>query len=157
MPEPMTAERLAEIRASVERANTEIGEVCAEGPIYRFRMSVPANPGRDTDLIISDALKGAEDLLAEVSRLNAYLNTINRLNEVADADWQSEVDRLKSTARTQAAMISEITSTCMAVEQERDRLKAQVELMGNHLQRESLDAIDNALAAAEQNGGGSDA
>jgi hypothetical protein len=45
----------------------------------------------------------------------------------------------------------------MAAERERDRLKAQVELMAKHLQRESLDAIDQALAAAEaeQRGGGS--
>ena len=105
MRELMTAERLAEIRASVERAHTEIGEVCAKGPRIRFRMSVPANPGRDTDLIVSDALKGAEDLLAEV-------------------------DCLKQVASTQAAMISEITSACMTAEQERDRLKAQVERAG---------------------------
>ncbi|WP_433520079.1 hypothetical protein ACQP2T_63805 (plasmid) [Nonomuraea sp. CA-143628] len=73
MPEPLSPERLAEIRAAFERAHTEIGEVCAEGPHNRWRWSIPANPARDTDLIVSDALKGAEDLLAEVDRLTAAL------------------------------------------------------------------------------------
>jgi hypothetical protein len=95
--EPMTAERLAEIRASIERAHTEIGEVCAQGPRSRFRMSVPANPDRDTDLIVSDALKGAEDLLAEVDRLKAdntllyaLVNTSGKRRTTAEA----EADRL---------------------------------------------------------------
>jgi hypothetical protein len=77
----MTSERLADIKAKVERAHTEIGEVCVQGPHNRFRMSVPAQPGRDTDLIISDALKGAEELLAEVDRLQAALR-----NEEATTD-----------------------------------------------------------------------
>jgi hypothetical protein len=80
MPEPMSAERLAEIKAQVERAGVELGEVCSQGVTRRWRMHVPADP-RDTDLIISDALKGAEDLLGEVERLMA---------RVAAAEWQMQ-------------------------------------------------------------------
>lgn len=71
MSEPLSPERIADIAAKVERAHTEIGEVCSEGPRNRFRMSIPANPGRDTDLIVSEALKSAEDLLTEVETLRA--------------------------------------------------------------------------------------
>ncbi|WP_049568723.1 hypothetical protein [Nonomuraea sp. SBT364] len=77
----LAPDRLAEIRASVERAHTEIGQVCAEGPHHRFRMSVPAQPGRDTDLIISDALKGAGELLAEVEKLHAQRDRLLALHE----------------------------------------------------------------------------
>lgn len=71
MPELLTGDRLSDIREEIERAHREIGEVAAQGPSRRFRMTIPSRPGWDTDLVISDALKGAEDLLGEVDRLNA--------------------------------------------------------------------------------------
>ena len=56
----MTAvERLDEIGAHLNAAYKELGEVCTRGPSKRFRMSIPANPERDTDLIIDRALMDA--------------------------------------------------------------------------------------------------
>lgn len=40
--------------------------------------------------------KEAGQLRSEVDRLNSYVATINRLNQVADQDWRREVDRLKA-------------------------------------------------------------
>lgn len=80
MADPITTERLAEIRDRDERALSR-----AEDPAW--------------------SLNQAE-----------YDRTL-----VLD-----EVDRLTKVAHTQAAMLNEITSTCMAVEAERDRLKARV-------------------------------
>lgn len=87
MSEPLSHERIADIAAKVERAHTEICEVASEGARHRFLMSIPANPARDTDLIVSEALKGAEDLLAEVDRLKAELAEM----ESAAADWAARL------------------------------------------------------------------
>ncbi|WP_347601367.1 hypothetical protein [Acrocarpospora sp. B8E8] len=67
----MTSEHLAELRERIQRAHTELGDVCAEGPSRRFRMTVPADPGRDSDLIITAGLEAGDALLAEVERLRA--------------------------------------------------------------------------------------
>ncbi|WP_157253129.1 hypothetical protein [Nonomuraea typhae] len=91
MSEPLSAAQLADIKARVERAHVELGAVCELGPSNRFKMSIPADSKRDTDLIISAALSGAEELLAEVERLNTL-------------------------ARAQALMISEVTAACMSAE-----------------------------------------
>jgi hypothetical protein len=48
---------------------------------------------------------------------------VNALDMVTPA---AEVDRFRSVAYTQASMISELTSACMAAETERDRLKAEL-------------------------------
>ncbi|MEV0382325.1 hypothetical protein [Nonomuraea sp. NPDC050643] len=142
----ISPQHLTEIKALIERAHIEIGEVAEQGPHNRWRMHVPADPSRDTDLVISEALKGAEDLAAEVGRLNKYIDSIDRLNEVADADWKQEVDRLTSVAHNQARMISEITAACMAAEAEVERLRTPPppgELRG-------LDTMCAALHAATE-------
>lgn len=89
MSEPMTASRLADIKAKVERAHAEIFDVAELGPVNRWRMSIPANSDRDTDLIVSDALDGTEDLLAEVGRLqqgmrDLYARWIQRAHDNGD-------------------------------------------------------------------------
>ncbi|MFI6496842.1 hypothetical protein [Nonomuraea typhae] len=81
MREPLSADRLAEIRAQIERAHTEVGDVCSRPPRKRFKMSVPADPERDTDLIITAALKAAEDLADEVERLRAERDRDDRETE----------------------------------------------------------------------------
>lgn len=57
------------IKAALEKAHTEVGEICRRTGAGRWRMSIPAQPDRDSDLIISDALRHADELLAEVKRL----------------------------------------------------------------------------------------
>lgn len=62
---------MAATRERINRAHTELGDVCAQGPSRRFRMHIPADPERDTDLIISAALNDADLLVGEVERLRA--------------------------------------------------------------------------------------
>ena len=56
-------------KAKLDKAQIENGEVAADRS--RYRMSIPANPDRDTDLIIGDALTSAESLVAAVERVQA--------------------------------------------------------------------------------------
>jgi len=56
-------------KAQLDKAQIENGEVAADRK--RYRMSIPANPDRDTDLIIGDALTAAEALVAAVERVQA--------------------------------------------------------------------------------------
>lgn len=69
---------LTEIKNNIEKAHTEIGEICRQGPHKRFRMTIPAQPDRDSDLIISQALKDAEDLAAAVERVETFLAEIEQ-------------------------------------------------------------------------------
>lgn len=61
------------IKQRIEAARTELGEIAKQWPQpgKRFRMSIPAQPDRDSDLIIGRALKAASDLVAEVERLKS--------------------------------------------------------------------------------------
>jgi hypothetical protein len=59
---------LTAIRDRIKRAYTEVGEVASQGAHRRWRMSIPAQPDRDSDLIISAALDDAEKLTAELER-----------------------------------------------------------------------------------------
>ena len=76
MADPMTSEQLAELREQIKRAHEELGTVCAERPSRRFRMSVPADQKRDSDLIIGAGLDAGELLAAEVERLRAGLHAL---------------------------------------------------------------------------------
>ena len=49
-----TTREAQEALARLDKAAEEIGEVAANVR-SRWRMSIPANPNRDTDLIVSDA------------------------------------------------------------------------------------------------------
>jgi hypothetical protein len=62
------------VKAALEKAHTELGEICKD-PRNRFRMRIPAQPDYDSDLIISDALRHGDALLAEVSRLTDGIHT----------------------------------------------------------------------------------
>jgi hypothetical protein len=88
MATEMTDERLAAIKATVEKAHQELGEVCSAGVSRRWRMSIPADFTRDSDLIIGDGLRAAHDLAIEVDRLRTELA---RLSAVPAAD----VERLR--------------------------------------------------------------
>jgi hypothetical protein len=91
---PLSAERLAEIR------DLNVDSCSADAPF---------NPD------VWALEKARTDLLAEVDRLNSYCNSIDRLNEIADADWKQEVDRLKAerdearrTAQNMAAALVKV-------------------------------------------------
>lgn len=72
MSTPLTDERLAEMRAELDYAGKELGEICKEGPTRRWRMRIPANAD-DSDLVLSAAIVAGEELLSEVERLKARL------------------------------------------------------------------------------------
>jgi len=75
----LTEQQLTEIERRTKRAATEIGDVCAEGPRNRWRMSIPANPERDTDLILDAALGDSAALLTEVRRLAGQVKAADQL------------------------------------------------------------------------------
>ncbi len=74
MPESTPVD-LAAARARIQRAHAEIREVARNGRT-RWQMSIPANPERDTDLIISVALADGERLAGEVERLTALIRDL---------------------------------------------------------------------------------
>ncbi|MEU8279538.1 hypothetical protein ACFYOK_29520 [Microbispora bryophytorum] len=105
---------LAAVRERINRANTELGDVCAQGPSRRFRMHVPVDPERDTDLIIGAALDDAERLASEVEHLRA---TGARVRGLAER-WRHTSDR-KNGPRAELlaaldgpAVVSEQTGGC---------------------------------------------
>ena len=67
--------RLDAIRERVEAANQEVFRLC-KGGAEHFRMSIPADPKRDSDLILIAALDDTEHLLTEVERLRGVLTEI---------------------------------------------------------------------------------
>lgn len=87
----------------------------------------------DDALFIAHSRQDVEDLLAEVERLNAYVNTIDRLNEVADADWKQEVDRLKAEL---AAARGWLTTAAVVV------ARWRMDKLGG---REAMEAIEKAV------------
>jgi hypothetical protein len=99
MATEVTDERLAAIKTTVEKAHRELGEVCSAGVSRRWRMSIPADFTRDSDLIIGDGLRAAHDLAAEVERLRAELA---RLSAVPAAD----VERLREALATRERQLS---------------------------------------------------
>ncbi|TDD31672.1 hypothetical protein E1287_25770 [Actinomadura sp. KC06] len=74
----LTPERRSEGGRLIERAHEEIAAICKDGP-SRWRMSIPAQPDRDSDLILSAGLKAGGDLLAEVERLRAELEAAREM------------------------------------------------------------------------------
>lgn len=142
--EPMPESRLTDIQAKIKRAWTEIGEVCAEGPAKRFRMSIPSNLDRDTDLIVSAALEGAEELLAEVERLDSELKIA--FGPSVYFDIQKVLDKALGTGEADGAcagVVGDVTllaERMQAAEAEVGRLRqAMHDLYARWLQR----AADN--------------
>lgn len=86
-PEPAD---LAAVRARIQRAQTEIGDIASQGPHRRWRMSIPAQPGRDSDLIIMAALGDAVILALKVEQLRAQRDAARR--ELARRDTGLPVD-----------------------------------------------------------------
>ncbi|MEV7805034.1 hypothetical protein AB0O28_18995 [Microbispora sp. NPDC088329] len=116
MPEPTTPVDLAAARQRITRAHTELGDVCAQGPSRRFRMHIPADPARDTDLIISAALNDADLLVGEVERLRVTVARVRALRDyLATATGTTETgDLLRKVARN----LSDIVDGKSAVSQD---------------------------------------
>lgn len=81
-------------KAKLDKAQIENGEVAADRK--RYRMSIPANPDRDTDLIIGDALTAAEALVAAVERVQALHEPLKLflLDDNGSLDYSKPFDTL---------------------------------------------------------------
>ena len=76
-----TTREAQEALARLDKAAEEIGEVAANVR-SRWRMSIPANPNRDTDLIVSDAcVAGQRAITALLAVIEQQQATIDRQAE----------------------------------------------------------------------------
>lgn len=73
-PTPLSREERAAIRERVEKAWTVVDDLC-QGR-REWVMSIPARPGHDPDLVISDALKDIPRLLAQVEALERVASIV---------------------------------------------------------------------------------
>jgi hypothetical protein len=81
-----------------EKATKELGEVCAKGPGNRFRMTVPANPEKDTDLLIGASLDDVPTLAHAVLELVEDARTADNFSQDRIDALQAEVERLRDIA-----------------------------------------------------------
>lgn len=75
----LTDEQLAAIRVTNERAYELVGNLAAG--TERWRMTIPADEQRDSDLILSVALANADKLLAEVERMRPVVERAQEWRE----------------------------------------------------------------------------
>jgi hypothetical protein len=62
------------VKARVDKAHAHIGDLCTGRS--RWKMTIPVNPERDSDLILTEALVDAERLMAEVNQLRAQRDKV---------------------------------------------------------------------------------
>jgi hypothetical protein len=86
------------VDAWIERAGHEIGEIAK-----RWRMSIPADPRRDSDLIIASALKCGHEAAVELRECRRQrdenLANVRRIDDLRIADTarlQRELDAAKA-------------------------------------------------------------
>lgn len=84
---------LEAVRARREAAHRCIVDLCSD-PSAKWRMSIPAQPDRDPDLVITASLTDVDDLLSEVDRLRAALAEV--LAEFTMAGLVDDVEALRT-------------------------------------------------------------
>jgi len=122
------------IGARIERAHQEVYRVCQ--PLQHWRMSVPADPERDSDLIIEDGLIAGEEALAALAEREA-LDVELLAREVRDAVLDLIPDYPDALIRVEEAAIAAeqavLVYAALAETPEAARLPEQpVGLMGPH-------------------------
>lgn len=119
------------IKAALEKAHTELHEICDQGVRDRWRMHIPAQPDRDSDLIIADALRHADGLLAEVRRLTADLPTgelYDRiLAEITNADADSPAGAACAAYDAVLPVLANLDIQVRQLTEDRDRARAEIE------------------------------
>ena len=79
-----TIREAQEALSRLDKAAEEIGEVAANVR-SRWRMSIPANPNRDTDLIVSDAcMAGQRAITALLAVIEQQAETLRQVRELAE-------------------------------------------------------------------------
>ena len=79
--------RLDEIQARLDKANAEMDRLTERNPGSAWRWSIPANPERDSDLILSASIADVAYLLAELRKAREAVADAKAeaLEEAADA------------------------------------------------------------------------
>ena len=116
-----TAE-VAEVLRLIERARDEVGRICAAQRDERWRMSIPANPERDSDLIIDAALGAAASLLRQDPSQAAWED----VERVARAALSARPVQAHGTGDGEFSDAVARRTTAIVVEQ-RDRHRADAE------------------------------
>jgi hypothetical protein len=93
---------LAAIRVRVEAAHAEVVRLCKGG---RWTMRVPAQPGKDSDLVIAAALDDARALAAEVERLRKR----DEFNVAAKAELYDELQVAEAERDRLRALVRDLT------------------------------------------------
>lgn len=114
-------DRLAEARARIDAAGDHLGEICTSKK--QFRMSIPADPSKDSDLILGAALESAEDLLSLVEQLQSENEALRAAPEI-----------VKNPAKA-GHIASLVRSSTRLVRIERDDARAQVEQLQGQLDK----------------------
>lgn len=85
-------DRLAEARARIDAAGDHLGEICTSKK--QFRMSIPADPSKDSDLILGAALESAEDLLSLVEQLQGQLDEARDVCVTRHGEIQTLIEQI---------------------------------------------------------------
>lgn len=116
-----TIREAREALSRLDKADEEIGEVAANVR-SRWRMSIPANPNRDTDLIVSDACVAGQRaitaLLAVIEQQQATIERFEASNRYGDqmifaqsdviGELNNDVSDLRATIDRQAETLRQV-------------------------------------------------
>lgn len=72
---------IEDIRAREQKASDEIARLTTNIPGTNWRWSIPANPERDSDLILAASIADVPWLLDENAKLRAALDAVAKLHE----------------------------------------------------------------------------
>lgn len=128
MSEPID---LAALKEDVKTAWDELGEVCAQGPRNRFRMSVPANERRDTDLIIGRALNGLDALIARVVNAERELAECRATGVFVDRQYMRAHEKHRADLAAHDAVIEKVRGL-VAEANEVQRIHDAIHVKTNH-------------------------
>ena len=96
--------RLDEIQARLDKANAEMDRLTERNPGSAWRWSIPANPERDSDLILSASIADVAYLLAELRKAREAVADAKAeaLEEAADAYRHYETPNARLYLRARA-------------------------------------------------------
>lgn len=140
-------ERRAEVKARLNKAHTHIADLC-EGKA-KWTMRIPADPERDSDLILSEALSDAEVLLAIVDDQAAELERARVAMRLAEEHGKTMLTNLTTSRADNARLRAELaTKTEVAVSNKRAYRGALEEVV--RLEAELAKALEESAYAAMQ-------
>lgn len=145
--DPLTLATEALERA--DKAGDELGRVCAEGPHRAFRMSVPARPDKDSDLIIGASLA---DVPALANALKEAATIAERARDPRFTDFDTYITfEMYDEATEQGARLGvELNEARVALKEALEREKALLLINETYANRESVSGERIASLEAER-------